>query len=161
MAGWRCVAHLHLRGAQAWCKCRGSARAVTPGQPLGFPGGSRRVVPRTPFRGVVIAVRAAWRPLSRRARVATPGSGPARRGAWPAARPARRSDWACRAEVGRPRRKWGKRRIRAGGGRAALRGCPTATGRTPQPRNPLRYSPNSTFKSVIKDDDVYLWLEKR
>jgi len=31
-----------LRAVRA--KCRGSARAVTPGQPLGFPRGSRAVV---------------------------------------------------------------------------------------------------------------------
>ena len=89
-----------LRAVRA--KCRGNERTVTPGQPLGFPRGSRRVV--------VIAVRAAWRPLPLLASAAAPGSGPARRGAWPAASPARRSDRACRAEVGRSRRsKWGKR----------------------------------------------------
>jgi hypothetical protein len=84
------------------CACRNTRSAP------GLSQGSRRVVPRTPFRGVVIAVRAAWRPLPlSTSAAAPPAAGPARRGAWPAARPARRSDRACRAEVGRPRRrKW-------------------------------------------------------
>jgi len=109
---------------RACAKCHGSGRAVTPGQPLGFPRGSRRVV--------VIPVRAAWRPYHGRQGAAAPGSGPARRGAWPDASPARQSDRACRAEVGRSRRcKWRKRRIRAGGGRAL---------RVPSlPRRPLSY----------------------
>jgi hypothetical protein len=78
---------------RACAKRRGSGCVVTPGQPLGFPRGSWRVVPRTPFRGVVIPVRAAWRPLPRPASAAAPpAAGPARRGAWPAASPARRSD---------------------------------------------------------------------
>ena len=68
-------------------KRRGSERAVTPGQPQSSPRGSRRVVPRTPcpcppqsgggppgVTGVVIPVRAAWRPLPLPASAAIPAN---------------------------------------------------------------------------------------
>jgi len=65
--------HRSSPSGRACAKRRGSERVVTPGQPLGFPRGSRAVV--------VIAVRAAWRLLPLPASAAASGSGLARRGA--------------------------------------------------------------------------------
>jgi hypothetical protein len=100
-------------------RCRGSARVVTPGQPLGFPWGSRRVV--------VIAVRAAWRALPRPTSAAAPGSGPARRGAWPAASPARRSDRGCGRGSGAPAAASEENEGSCGERAGASRGLSTAT----------------------------------